>query len=387
MYAFYGPSFYVVGGDSMEQKISPQFRFIDDGDGVIVTPLENDWDIVTYYEGKRLGYKTFGDYGDVISFDMKNNPYPISHRAVCFVKYNLTGQNITVDIPELGLYGVVNVTFEDVGIRGDSFHINFAGLYQGLLLANNLELEGYLTKGDNREYVDQGGRELIAHHSILGKVKVVDNELAVKSSFEYIFIIFVMVIIVTSYFSDLMFRGKIINKKHLNIFQNSSILTLFIFIFYKGLSIILSTEKFGFNQELNYVLYVVMAAFFPLILGYGTLRILKKKGVKSQRIVPMIIIGAFITYFFIMTFIINLFIYSLAAFSFAASLFYLNPKRYFREMGTIDEKDMSGWIFLFSFEVFILIVMFNFSLPFYAFLIIGVIFVNYFCISSLKNEK
>lgn len=385
MYVFFGPAFYVVGGDSMEHKTSPQIGFIDFKDGVIVRTFGDDEDVITYYEGKRQGYMTFGDYGDVISFDMKDLSYPISHRAICFVKFNLTGPNATVDIPELDIYGARNVTFDNVGFRNDSFYIDFLGLYQGLQRKGNVEMEGYLTKGDNEDCADQAGMELVANHSVLGKVTVVDNELVVRSSYEYIFLVFVLIVIVVSYFSDLMFREKGINRRLLLVSQNVSVWVLFNFIFYKDLFLIFSTEKFSSLEEINYVFYAAVLASVPVILGTVALKTLKGEKEKTYRQIPMIIIGAFIPYFFIMTFVAHMFFYSLVAYSFAVSLIFLSPTQYFQNSYAINEKEMGGWIFLFSFEIFVMIMMINMALPFYSVLIIGMIFVNYLLISLWKN--
>lgn len=382
---FHGPAFYVVGGDSMERENGPQMGIIDFKDGVMVRSFEDDENIVTYYEGKRLGYTTFGDYGDVISFRVKGTPYPVSHRAICFVRYNLTGSDVSVDIPELGLYGVSDVTFEGVGFRNDSFHVDFAGLYDGLLLEGDVGNEGFLTKGDNRNHVDQDGMQLVANHTILGKVEVVDNELIVRSSHEYVFVILVVVVMIISYFSEIMVKGENNDRERPIIFQKTSVLVLFIFIFYKDISIIFLTEGFGLADEIMYASYALLMASLPVVFGYAASKILKEHESRNRRLVPLIIIGAFLPYYFIIAFITHVFVYSLVAYSIAVSLFYLGPNRYFRDLDRVNEKEIAGWILPFSIETFMLFVIVNLSLPFYIILIIGMIFVNYSFVSFIKN--
>ncbi|MEM0503134.1 MAG: S26 family signal peptidase [Archaeoglobaceae archaeon] len=41
--------------------------------------------IVTWEEGKQSGYKSFGDYGDVIVYYPNGNGKPVIHRAIAFV--------------------------------------------------------------------------------------------------------------------------------------------------------------------------------------------------------------------------------------------------------------------------------------------------------------
>lgn len=41
--------------------------------------------IVTWEEGKRIGYKSFGDYGDVIVYYPNGDGKPIIHRVIAFV--------------------------------------------------------------------------------------------------------------------------------------------------------------------------------------------------------------------------------------------------------------------------------------------------------------
>ncbi len=384
-YLLFGPSFYVVGGDSMEHIRSPQFGLIDFKDGIIVTPIGVDEDIVTYFEGRELDYRTFGDYGDVISFEMRDVPFPISHRVVCFVKYNFTQPNITVDIPELDLFGVRNVTFKDVGIRNHTFHVDFSGLYEGLLRKDIVVEEGYLTKGDNREYPDQRGKELIANNSIMGKVEVVDNELIVMVPLEYIFIVSVIMVIVVSNFSDIMFREKDIDKAKMKISQEASVMVLFGYVFYKDLFMIFNTTGYDLSDEMVLVSYTIVIATIPVILTFFSSKILNGKDEKVCRMIPLIIVGAFILYFLVAAFVSLRFLYSLVAYSFAVSLLFLGPMRYFQDQCGMSEKEKSGWLFLFVFEIFALIMMINMTLPFYSLLIIGMIFVDFHFVSLYKN--
>ncbi len=53
--------------------------------------------ITTYEEGKKIGYKTFGDYGDVIIYrpNGRNDVTPIIHRAMKWVE---KGEDMRVDV-------------------------------------------------------------------------------------------------------------------------------------------------------------------------------------------------------------------------------------------------------------------------------------------------
>jgi heme O synthase-like polyprenyltransferase len=124
----------------------------------------------------------------------------------------------------------------------------------------------------------------------------------------------------------------------------------------------------------------------PIILAQVVMKVLKGKERGLRRHIPLIVIGAFIFYFFIKIFINLMFFYSLVAFSFTVSLIYLSPRRYFHNSDALEEKEMGGWIFIFSFEIFVLIMMINMALPFYSVLIIGVIFANYLLVSLLKSH-
>lgn len=72
-------------------------------------------EIITYIEGKELGYEKFGNYGDVIVYKPNgdNSRTPIIHRAIMFVH------------------------------KGDRL---------GNYVAEN---DGYITKGDNNQIIDQ----------------------------------------------------------------------------------------------------------------------------------------------------------------------------------------------------------------------------------------
>ena len=148
MYAYtqVWPPLVVIESDSMAHQNAPfgKVGTIDPGDFTFVRRIYDRTDIVTYFQGKRTGYKTYNDYGDVIIF-MKNGhkeDTPVIHRAMMWVEVNITGGKLRYDIPELEVYGVEKITITEINL------INFD--------PKSLH-SGFVTKGDNNKRCDQGG--------------------------------------------------------------------------------------------------------------------------------------------------------------------------------------------------------------------------------------
>ena len=100
-------TFHMVGN-----SMSPN---INDGDYFSTVSLDNA-SVQTYQDSQKTGYRSFGDYGDVIAFNAPSG-YVIAHRAMYWVEQ---GQPMWSDGP--------------------------AAPYSG-----------YITKGDNLEVYDQQG--------------------------------------------------------------------------------------------------------------------------------------------------------------------------------------------------------------------------------------
>ena len=151
---------------------------IDTGDLVLVKEVDEE-DIVTYLEGKKIGYKKYDDYGDVIIY-YKNNlrdhngvaTTPVIHRVMCWVDVL---ENGTYYIRETGEY------FEDdlvIGEIGADFAKHGEGDSHG---RPDLKRSGYLTKGDSKynpsadqkSHLDSSGArvEPVILDEIIGKAK------------------------------------------------------------------------------------------------------------------------------------------------------------------------------------------------------------------------
>ncbi len=119
LYAYSGvwPPMAVVMSDSMMHPLSSSFGHLGTlvpGDIVIIKKTSH---IVTYEEGKKTGYKSFGSYGDVIIYRDPVLHRLIIHRAMMWVK------------------------------KGEVLH-TATGTWRA-------PWSGYLTKGDNNPVYDQ----------------------------------------------------------------------------------------------------------------------------------------------------------------------------------------------------------------------------------------
>ena len=99
-------------------------------------------DITTWAEGKEKGYKTYGEFGDVIIYDKNGKGgTPVIHRAIVHIQVNKTresGDPFTFDVPEWGIYNQTKIEYD---IPELNLQINYQPPSGH---------EGYLTKGDNR---------------------------------------------------------------------------------------------------------------------------------------------------------------------------------------------------------------------------------------------
>lgn len=151
---------------------------IDTGDLVLVKEVDEE-DIITYLEGKKIGYEKYGDYGDVIVY-YKNNlreyegvsTTPVIHRVMCWIDVL---ENGTYYVRETGEYFENDLVIEEIGA-------NFSKYGNGDSHGRpDLKRSGYLTKGDSiyNPSVDQRGHsdrsgarvEPVTLEEIVGKAK------------------------------------------------------------------------------------------------------------------------------------------------------------------------------------------------------------------------
>lgn len=148
------PPFTVVESQSMQHSGESAIGTIDTGDMVLVRSPDKTR-ITTYVEGYADGYRSFGEYGDVIIYERPGND-PVIHRAILYLESNHDG---TWAAPSLKnytdssgnplwhcatedtdrLYGTLILTH--VGYGDQTIYVDMSGL--------SVDKSGYLTKGDN----------------------------------------------------------------------------------------------------------------------------------------------------------------------------------------------------------------------------------------------
>jgi len=88
VYAGMWPPLSVVESNSMQHDDErSQLGVIDTGDLVLVQESDGE-DVVSYVEGRAIGHKSFGDYGDAVIFRPMGDDdrKPIIHRAVLYLE-------------------------------------------------------------------------------------------------------------------------------------------------------------------------------------------------------------------------------------------------------------------------------------------------------------
>lgn len=150
------PPFTVVESQSMQHiDDRSELGIIDTGDMIYVQSPDK-CDIVSYVEGYKTGYKTFGDYGSVIVYK-RDSGNPVIHRAILYLEKNGSTWNIE------SLQGY-DETLWNIG--GGHTYMNVSGLltmtfksdYREIICSINLDSlmqSGYLTLGDNNTNFDQ----------------------------------------------------------------------------------------------------------------------------------------------------------------------------------------------------------------------------------------
>ncbi len=166
IYAYTGvwPPMVVIESGSMQHSGTVSYvGVIDTGDLVLVQAAPHRSDVTTWVEGKAVGYKTYGNYGDVIIFRKANSDTPIIHRPIFWMDYDPVSK--TFSIPNLerlphnvtwggsyengtpvirpyGLNGTIWI--KGAGWRGD---LNITFIIKNIAASN--KHSGYVTLGDN----------------------------------------------------------------------------------------------------------------------------------------------------------------------------------------------------------------------------------------------
>jgi signal peptidase len=156
-YAYSGgiwPPMMVVSSGSMthEDRGFGHIGSIETGDIIIPKKVDFD-DIVTWAEGKERGYRTYGDYGDVIIYYRNGNRSqpPVIHRAMLRIGNETVGINTVTNAKgyeaniTIGGNGKFNV---NITVRGPSGKV----VGPKPIFAQNNTL---ITWGDNNDPPDQ----------------------------------------------------------------------------------------------------------------------------------------------------------------------------------------------------------------------------------------
>jgi signal peptidase len=184
LFAYSGlwPPIVVVESDSMQHSDTRSFiGTIDTGDILIVQKVRGSQDVVTYLEGIANGYKTYGEYGDVVTYQKYGlSGTPIIHRAICEIVYNESGHGF--DIPSLAhipneqwsvqgapvktywnLNGVVEI--DDVGYLQVTLRLDLSSMLSYFSSRGMHPHGGLITMGDHN--VQSNGTALLGYYDQL----------------------------------------------------------------------------------------------------------------------------------------------------------------------------------------------------------------------------
>ncbi len=193
------PPMVVVESDSMSHGHTTSYvGVIDTGDLVLVQRVSDKADVLTWVEGKATGYRTYGDFGDVIIFHPNTAYYPIDstpiiHRPILYVVWN--ENEAAFDVPALenpalaGLWEATNaagaslplprgisgnLTIRELGYRGDLTIVFDLGRFAR---ATANRVDGFVTMGDNNAYSSKydvwnpGGVAVTPMSRVVGKAR------------------------------------------------------------------------------------------------------------------------------------------------------------------------------------------------------------------------
>jgi signal peptidase I len=172
---------------SMQHSEEPQSGVIDIGDHVLVDPIDGRGDLTTYFEGKKKGYKTNGEYGDVIAYEKyrvfsieMERSKPVIHRIILWLEFDETTGYFS--IPELNLYNLSgSVTVTDnfpayaIGDKDGPLVLKLDSILAGMAGDPH---SGFITKGDYNpvDRIDQYSiSQPVKIEWIIGRAEVLDS--------------------------------------------------------------------------------------------------------------------------------------------------------------------------------------------------------------------
>ena len=142
------PPIVVIESGSMQHGSDSHIGTIDTGDIVLVKKVYSPDDIVSYVEGRMKGYRTYGDYGDVIIYKWQGES--IIHRAIAYLIWN--GHSWKIRGFENGNYpSWLYVTQNQITIYNVGYKHSMIIIHTDLQHLNprNVGDEGFITMGDH----------------------------------------------------------------------------------------------------------------------------------------------------------------------------------------------------------------------------------------------
>lgn len=133
------PPITVVSSESMQHSSNWQYNVLNTGDTALIKKVNNVSDVTTYVQGRNTGFKTFGEYGNVIIYKSSVGTL-IIHRAIFYLTWHngvpvVEGYNnqswIKIYGDQIVIYGM--------GYAHRNLLVNVAG-YKGV--------SGFITTGD-----------------------------------------------------------------------------------------------------------------------------------------------------------------------------------------------------------------------------------------------
>lgn len=174
MFAFTGnwPPLVVIESKSMQHSgTESMIGIMDTGDLTMVKSVSSESDITTYVSGMISGYRTYGDYGDVVIYwrGGDRDLTPIIHRAVVFLDANDDGSYSAPELQPLtegADYRMTNATNSwsritddfvllNYGYRGADITIPVENMLRSMSARGIDPGSGFITKGDFNTFVDQ----------------------------------------------------------------------------------------------------------------------------------------------------------------------------------------------------------------------------------------
>jgi signal peptidase len=187
LFAYSGlwPPLVVVESESMQHSDTTSYiGVIDTGDLVIVKQISSLSDVRTYVSSLNDGYKTYGDYGDVVIYDRDGSVLatPIIHRAMVELDFN--SSSYSFDIPSLAnvptdkwsVGGQHNGVWYDLTTTLELYHVGYRDQTITISLGDILNYYqnngitphgGLITKGDHNTLYDQSPMANIAHQPVI----------------------------------------------------------------------------------------------------------------------------------------------------------------------------------------------------------------------------